>query len=174
MNILKSSALAAVAAVALTAEVPRPAPKILFSSPSSERLDTSKYKGKVVVLEFLLTTCEHCQKTARILDGLQKDLGPRGVQVLGIAANTGEPAVVEDFRTKYRISFPVGWGDRDSIHMYLQHSITKMMYFPQVVMIDRKGAIRAQFEGGHKIFEEARQASNLRAEIEMLLKEPAR
>jgi len=42
---------------------------------------------------------------------------------------------------------------------------------PQVVVIDRKGTIRAQYAGDDKFFERADQEKNFRDLIEPLLKE---
>ena len=170
MRIAHITTLAAVAASALVgAEVPRPAPKTVFPAPLGGTIDTAKFKGKVVAVEFLLTTCPHCQKTARILQSMRDELGPKGFEVVGVATNTGDPTVVEAFRRQFGVKFPVGWGDRDVVHAYLQHPVMLTMYMPQLVFIDRTGTIRSQYPGGHAFFEEATQVRNIRTEIEKLL-----
>jgi len=45
------------------------------------------------------------------------------------------------------------------------------MMMPQVVVIDRKGIIRAQLAGDDKFFAEAEQEKNFRGLLEPLLKE---
>ena len=65
--------------------VPRPATEFTFVEPSGQRTLLSSYKGKVVVIQFLMTWCEHCQRFSKLLTGLQKELGPKGVQMLGVA-----------------------------------------------------------------------------------------
>lgn len=162
--------LAALAVAPLfAADVPRPAPKTVFPAPSGGTIDVSKYKGKVVAVEFLLTTCPHCQKTARILQSVRDELGVKGFEVVGVATNTADPLVVEAFRREFGVKFPVGWGDREVVHGYLQHPVMLTMYMPQLVFIDRGGTIRSQYPGGHTFFEDAKQARNIRAEIEKLL-----
>ncbi len=151
------------------ADIPRPAPKAAFPAPAGQTIDVSRHAGKVIALEFLLTTCPHCQKTAQILQRMQDEYGSRGFQVLGVATNTDQPALVEQFRSQFGVKFPVGWGAREPVHAYLQHPVMLTMYMPQLVFIDRTGQIRAQYPGGHAFFDEMKQPANIRAEIERLL-----
>ena len=69
------------------AEVPRQSPEYALTLPGGQQELLSKYKGKVVVLEFLFTTCPHCQKSATIFSKLQQEYGPKGFQALGVAIN---------------------------------------------------------------------------------------
>jgi cytochrome oxidase Cu insertion factor (SCO1/SenC/PrrC family) len=98
-----------IGAVSLTgAEIPRQAPEYAFALPSGQQELLSKYKGKVIVLEFLLTTCPHCQNSCRILSKLNSELGPKGFQPLGVAINP--EADVNDFVKKFGVNFPIGKG----------------------------------------------------------------
>lgn len=169
MRLLSVAALAAISSIA--ADIPRPAPKTVFPAANGVSIDTSKYAGKVVAVEFLLTTCPHCQKTSTILQRMMDEYGTRGFQALGVATNTEVPTVVEDFRRQFGLKFPVGWGQRDTVHAYLQHPVMQTMYMPQLIFIDRKGVIRAYYPGGHNFFDDARQVQNMRDQIEALLKE---
>lgn len=171
MRLLSVAALAAFSLIA--ADVPRPAPKTVFQAANGVTIDTSKHAGKVIALEFLLTTCPHCQKTAQILQRMQDEYGSRGFQALGVATNTEVPTVVEDFRRQFGVKFPVGWGQRDVVHTYLQHSVMQTMYMPQLIFIDKKGMIRAYYPGGHNFYDDMRQVQNMRDQIEALLKESA-
>lgn len=170
MRLLSAAALAAFTLMA--ADVPRPAAKTVFPAPNGATIDTSKFAGKVIALEFLLTTCPHCQKTAAILQRMMDEYGTRGFQALGVATNTESPIVVEEFRKQFGVKFPVGWGQRDVVHAYLQHPVMQTMYMPQLVFIDKKGTIRAYYPGGNNFFDDMRQVQNMRNQIEALLKEP--
>ena len=74
-------------AALLAAQVPRPAPEFVIKLTSGQQLLLSQYRGKVVALEFLSTTCPHCQTCSALLDRLYKEYGPRGFQPLGVAFN---------------------------------------------------------------------------------------
>src|SRR5713101_10067751 len=47
----------------------------------------SRQKGKVVLLNFWATWCEACRQEYPDLVRLQKELGPRGLQVVGISTD---------------------------------------------------------------------------------------
>jgi thiol-disulfide isomerase/thioredoxin len=129
----------------------------------------SKYKGKVVILEFLLTTCPHCQQSAVSLSKIQRDYGPK-VQILGVAIN--ENPDITGFTRQYATSFPVGSNTRESALSFLQQSIMQPnFYVPQMAFIDRKGVIRAQY-GGTDSFMGASQDANIRGMVDRLLAEP--
>ena len=153
----------------IAAEVPRQSPEFAFTLPGGQHDLLSKYKGKVVVLEFLFTTCPHCQQSATTLSKLQTEYGPKGLQVLGVAINS-DPDIA-GFKRMYATTFPVGAATRDQAFVYLQQSImSPNFYVPQVVFIDRKGVIRAQY-GGTDPFLGAQQETNMRGMIERLLAE---
>ena len=164
------AALLVCAAVLPAAQVPRPAPEYAFTLQSGQQEQLSKHKGKVVVLEFLLTTCPHCQTSSRILADLNRQLGPKGFQPLGVAINP--EADVDAFTKQFGVNFPVGKASRESAMGFLQHSImAPTFYVPQMVFIDRKGVIRAQY-GGSDMFLTANEEANIRKLVESLLAEP--
>ena len=155
----------------MSADVPRPAPELTFPLPNGQKISLSSYKGKVVVVEILLTTCPHCQVASQLLDKLYKEYGPRGFQPLGIATNEMAQLYVPDYVKKYNLSFPVGYASRDTALAFLQHPVMLTMYVPQLVFIDRKGVIRGQYSGTDPFFQN--EEKNMRAMIESLLNEPA-
>ena len=127
----------------------------------------SSYKGKVVVLAFLSTTCPHCQRFVPTLSSAEREFGPKGVQVLGAAFNEMANMYLPDFVKQYRPEFPFGWAMRDPVLEFLQHSAMFQLYVPIVVGIDRQGVIREQYTGDSAFFEN--EQGNLRAMIERLL-----
>ncbi len=152
------------------ADVPRPAPEYALTLPGGQQELLSKYKGKVVLMEFLFTTCPHCQKSAGVISKLQQEYGPKGFQALGVAINPNPDLAA--FNTLYATGFPVGAGTRDSAFQFLQHSImAPNFYVPQMVFIDKKGVIRGQY-GGNDLFLGDQQEANIRGLIEKLLAEP--
>jgi cytochrome oxidase Cu insertion factor (SCO1/SenC/PrrC family) len=157
--------------LALTgAEIPRQSPEYALTLPGGQQELLSKYKGKVVALEFLFTTCPHCQKSATILSKLQREYGAKGFQALGVAINPTPD--LTGFARQYATAFPVGAGTRDSAYSYLQQSImSQNFYVPQMVFIDRKGVIRGQYSGTDSFLGDQQEA-NMRAMIDRLLAEP--
>ena len=156
---------------AFAGTVPRKAGEFIVQLPEGGRKLLSDYRGKVVVLEFLFTTCPHCQHSAQTLTRLQREYGPRGLQVLGVAFNQMSKMLVPDFVRDYKVGFPVGYSEREPVLAFLQHSEQEALHVPQLVFVDRKGMVRAQSlpRGDSQTGVEA----NMRKQIEQLLAEPA-
>jgi peroxiredoxin len=150
------------------AVIPRPSPEYTIQLPNGKKVQLSQYSGKVVAFEFILTTCEHCQRTAQIMQRLQKEFGPQGFQALGAAINEGASAAVPDFVRVLKLDFPVGVGSRDEAVEYLQHPIMTRMIMPQIVLIDRQRQIQVQLPGNHPLMLKDEEA-NLRSFIKQLL-----
>jgi peroxiredoxin len=153
------------------AQVPRPAPEYALTLPNGQQELLSKYKGKVVMLAFILTTCPHCQNTAKLVSRLKNEYGPKGFQPLMVAINPDGD--INGFVQQQQVNFPVGKGSRESAYAFLQQSImAPSFYVPQVTFIDRKGVIRAQY-GGSDGFMTSNEEANMRGMIEQLLNEGA-
>jgi peroxiredoxin len=153
------------------ADIPRPVPATTFRTPDGGQIDLSKYKGKVIALEFLLTTCPHCQRCSSTMQKLYRELGDRGFQPVGVATNEMAHMLIGDYVKKLGLTYPIGFTAYDVAVQWLQHPAMLTMYMPQLVLIDRKGMIRAQFPGEAEFYKD--EESNMRKEVEALLKEPA-
>ncbi|MBZ5594057.1 MAG: TlpA family protein disulfide reductase [Acidobacteriia bacterium] len=160
------------AGLVVAADIPRPSPDFVINLNDGSQLHLSQYRGKVVVLAFILTYCPHCQFTAQTLSGLQKEYGPQGIQVVASAIDPMASMKVPDFIKQFQPGYPVGSNEHDAAVTYLQHPVMFRMMMPQLVFIDRKGTIRAQYAGDdEKFFDKATQEKNIREVIEPLLKE---
>jgi cytochrome oxidase Cu insertion factor (SCO1/SenC/PrrC family) len=159
--------------VIAAAQIPRPAPDLTINLNGGKRLQLSAYKGKPVVLAFILTTCSHCQFTTGVLSKLQAEYGPRGLQVLESTIEQGGEAFVPRFMQTFNPPFPVGFNDYTVAQDFTQHSPAKVMSMPLVIFIDRQGNIVAQNEGSDPEMAQGVQEQHLRAEIEKLLKPAA-
>jgi peroxiredoxin len=137
-----------VSSLLATALVPRKSPELKFLDPSGKETRLSSFKGKVVVIEFLLANCPHCQRVARTINKLYSELGPRGFQPIGIVFDNGiSGPVVTNFVHDFKITFPVGYTSSDKVDIYLGRAATERFQVPQMVVIDRAGVIRAQSPG---------------------------
>lgn len=152
-------------------EVPRQAPEFVLTYPGGKQQLLSSFKGKVVVLSFIQTTCPHCQRESQLLSKLYTELGPKGFQPLAIAVNPMAVMLVPDFVRDYHVNFPVGASEANPALQFMHINPSDRWVVPQVCVIDRKGVIRAQtpFNGDEKLQNEA----HLRTLIDSLLKEPA-
>ncbi len=140
------------AAIALTAaflfaadtNTVRKAPELAFTLPEQGQKLLSQYRGKVIALEFISTTCPHCQAASRLMTKLQEEYGSRGFQALDVAINTTDDQVVEAFSRNFQVGFPVGYAPQDQMMAFMGFSMADRTVVPQLILIDRKGFIHYQ------------------------------
>lgn len=120
----------------------RKAPELSFEVPGKGQQLLSQYKGKVVALEFIFTTCPHCQAASRVMTKLQTEYGPRGLQVVDIAINPNADLLVENFAKDFQVNFPVGWTNQAAMQSFMGFDARYVV--PQLALIDRKGFIHYQ------------------------------
>lgn len=156
---MRFATLTALVAVTLPAfaampPVPRPAKELVITEPSGKQTLLTSYKGKVVYIQFLFTTCPHCQHLSTVLTKVMQDLGPKGLQVVGVGFDNPSgapdgapptPAMIANY-TKQFAGFPVGFAPRDTVTGYLGISVLDRFVVPQIVIVDRKGMVRVQSE----------------------------
>jgi thiol-disulfide isomerase/thioredoxin len=147
---------------------PRRAPDLAIHRIGQPDLRLSDYKGKVVLLAFLNTGCTHCQHFAQELGGLQKDYGPKGVQVLAVVFDTGAKDGLAAFREKYVRGFPIGYSDEATVLSWLQQRPEDGYFVPIVAFIDRRGAITSQHLGDDNLFQDPE--ANIRRQLDRMLK----
>jgi peroxiredoxin len=151
---------------ALGADLPRKAPDFTIHMVDGKPLTLGQYKGRVVILAFILTSCTHCQAAVRVLSKLQNEYGPRGLQVLASAIEQDSQNHVRLFVRNFAPPFPVGYNTGAEAGNVLQPT-GKLPLMPLLGVIDRQGGLRAQHEGEEPFFNDLEQ--NLRKEIESLL-----
>lgn len=168
---LSALAILSVVAAAVAANLPRQSHELAIGLNDGKKVLLSQYKGKVVAVCFILTTCPHCQKTIGFLAKAQKDFGPRGFQVLASAIEPDAAAHVTEFIKQFNTPFPVGSNDRMIAVDWMQHPTMLIPHMPMLAFVDKQGNVRAQFEGDDEKFFDDRQEQNLRNQIEALLKD---
>jgi peroxiredoxin len=173
MRLIRGAALALAATLAVAAQEPpivRPSPEFKIRFVDGTQNTLSSYRGKVVALLFVHTTCPHCQHASEVFSRLYTEYGSRGFQPIDVAFNTMANLYVRDFVKDHNVNYPVGFDSPENVMNYLGFSIMDRYVVPQVVWIDRKGNIRSQTPpmGEDKLLQE----SYWRNMIETLTKEP--
>jgi thiol-disulfide isomerase/thioredoxin len=183
VNFLTLLVISAISLSAGDANEPRKAPELAFNLPGQGQKLLSQYRGKVVAIEFIMTTCPHCQAAAKEMTKFQNEYAARGLQVIDLAINAYDnggtdataPGLVQSFAAEHGAGFPVGWVKRDSMMSFMGFSIMDRMVVPQLVLIDRKGYIHYQTPAGSgPEWEALMNEPAVRAHIEELLALPAK
>jgi peroxiredoxin len=169
MKLRMAGALLVMSIAGNGAMLPRPATDFAINLPGNKQIHISQYKGKTVVLAFILTYCTHCQSAIRALGNVQNEFGARGVQVLATATEDTAAAALPEFLRKFAPPFPVGFNKAGDFMSFMQHSPMLVPYMPALMFIDKDGIIRAQYEGRDPFLNEAATETNIRAKLEELL-----
>lgn len=136
-------AFLAISLVAADTNTVRKAPEFAFTIPGQGQKLLSQYRGKVVALEFIFTTCPHCQAASKVMSKFQEEYGPRGLQVIDVAVNPNADLLVDNFAKDFHVNFPVGWALQPQAASFMGFS-SAYFVVPQLALIDRKGYIRYQ------------------------------
>lgn len=147
--------------------VPRPAPDFAFTVPAQGRRSLSDFHGKVVAVAFIYTTCAPCEATVQTMGKLQQEFGNQGFQAIAVAFNPNAEVLMDDFVKSQRVTFPLGWTTGNDVTEFLGYSPPDRFVVPQIVLIDRSGAIR--FETQAQGEDALRSESVLRQKIGELL-----
>jgi len=134
--------------------------------------DLADYRGKIVVLDIIQTSCPHCAAFAETLQKVHRKYGDK-VAVLTIANPPDTQATVARFSAGHKISTPILFDCGQVSVSYLkvtpQHPTIDV---PYLFLIDGQGMIRKDFgyeKETHDIFE----GEDLYVEIDRLLGEAA-
>jgi peroxiredoxin len=150
------------------AVTPHKSPEFVITMPDGSQKLLSSYRGKVVVLALMFTTCPHCQKTAGILAKVQTEYAAKGVQVLGATFDDGAKLRVSEFNRSLGLNFPCGTSDSPHVTEYIGLAPGQPFFVPILVFIDKAGMIRSQYIGDERFLQD--QEVNIRAEIDKYLK----
>jgi hypothetical protein len=135
--------------------------------PDGSQTSLGKYRGKVVMLALLDTQCPHCQAFAdKELSVIQKDYGPKGVQVLAVVFDDGAKSRMASFKEKFVHGFPIGYSDERPVLAWLKQPAGQGFLIPIIAFISRNGAIQGQYFGDDIFFERA--DANIRKKLDVM------
>lgn len=169
MRALTLAAFVLAAGSLWAAQIPRQSPDFAVQLANGKQIKVSDYRGKVLCLTFILTTCPHCQKATQLWDTIYPQLAPKGFAVVEAALN--ENPDVAAFVAQFKVPFPVGTAGVLPALDYIQWPRDKRPLVPFLVFIDRQGVIRAQYTGVDEAFFDNQQEQHMRDEAEKLLNE---
>jgi peroxiredoxin len=116
------------------------APGFTLTDINGKSVSLSDFRGKVVILDFWATWCPPCKQEIPDFISLQKEYGPRGLQVVGIALD--EPGKVQTFARQNGMNYPVLLGTQDIASKY-----GGIRGIPTTFVIDKTGKLVNKFEG---------------------------
>src|SRR5438552_12248380 len=129
----------------LAADGPRRAPGFALADTKTKIHDLYDYRGKIVLLEFMQTTCPHCAAFATILNEVQQKYGDR-VAILAVA-NSGHDNQnsVAQYIAGHKVRYPVLFDAGQMAYSYFR---SQSFDNPHIYLIAGAGMIRSDFGYG--------------------------
>jgi thiol-disulfide isomerase/thioredoxin len=149
MRLISMTALSlALATAGFTAmDEGKPSPPLTIHQLNGSTIDLSQYKGKVVALAFIDTTCPHCQHLTQLLNTISKQYTGKPVQFVACAFNDQAQQLLPQFIQQFQPNFPVGYCSRQAVLTYLSYPVLQPLYVPHMVFLDKRGIVRGDYLG---------------------------
>jgi peroxiredoxin len=124
---------------------PGPAPEFSLKDLGGRTVALSSLKGKIVVIDFWAMWCQACKEAFGNLNTIQKDLGDKGVVVVGVNLEKANPQKVAAFVKKAGIGYSVLLDPETSTA-----KLYNVKGVPSLVVIDKNQDLVKMFRGLNK------------------------
>ena len=138
--------------------VHKQAPHFVRRDLKGRSISLAQLRGKVVLLNFWATWCGPCVTEMPEFMAWQRQYAAQGLQVVGISMDDSA-AAAQKFVNKLKIDYPVAMGDPALGKRY-----GGVLGLPLSFVIDRKGEVRAAYQGIYNL-------KGMQAQLQALLAE---
>jgi peroxiredoxin len=141
----------------------RRAPGFSLADSKFQQHDPQDYKGKVLIVEFMQTTCSICMRLTDSLIRMKAKYGDK-IGILSITTLPDNYQTADKFAAEHKVPWPILFDSGQVMMSYLKVTpVNPKVNFPHLFIIDGNGTIRDDFEG-------ADDPAAISAEIDKLLK----
>jgi len=116
-----------------------PAPDFTLDSLDGKAVTLSGYHGQAVLLNFWATWCGPCKIEMPWFIELQKEYGPQGLQIVGVAMDDASKDEIDKFAKEMGVNYPILIGKEAVGQRYGGVNVLPTTFF-----IDRDGKIVAR------------------------------
>ena len=124
----------------------RRAPGFSLPESATKQHDPQDYRGKILLIDFMQVTCEHCIKFSAILEQAKARFGDK-IAVLSIVNPPSDLKGVAEYIAKHKIKSPILFDCGQVAYSYLKPT-SNSIAIPHVFLIDAEGMIRNDFGYG--------------------------
>jgi len=115
------------------------APDFSITSDSGRTITVHDFGGKLLLLNFWASWCAPCVEEIPSLNQLSRQLGPKGLVVLGVTVDKDEKAL-QSFLKRSPLSFPIARDPDQDINLRYGTSL-----FPESYLIGSNGKVIEKF-----------------------------
>lgn len=112
------------------------APDFTLKSLDGKDVHLSDFKGKAVLLNFWATYCQPCKIEMPWFAELNKQYGPQGLEIVGVAMDDVGNDAIRKYATELGVNYPILVGKESVADLY-----GGMQFLPTTFYIDRQGKI---------------------------------
>ncbi len=137
----------------------RRAPGFSLADSHYQQHDPQDYRGKILLIDIMTTTCPVCAQLADVLVGIKQKYGDK-VAIISILTVPDNYQTGDRFAAGHKITWPLVYDSGQVIASYLKVTpANPTIHFPHVFIIDGTGWIQSDFD----------ETEGLSAEIDKLL-----
>ncbi len=114
----------------------KPAPDFTLETPDGKNVSLSNYRGQAVMLNYWATWCAPCKIEMPWFVELQKEYGPQGLQILGVAMDDSSKEDIQKFAKDMGVNYTILIG-REAVGQ----AYGGVDVLPTTFFIDRDGNI---------------------------------
>ncbi len=141
----------------------RRAPGFSLADSKFAQHDPQDYRGKVLIVDFIQTTCDICLHLTQNLVDVQQKYGDK-IGILSLTTLPDNFDKVNAYAKEHHVSWPILFDSGQVMASYLKVTPTNpTVHFPHLFIIDKGGIIRDDYEGAVAV-------NDVSSEIEKLLK----
>jgi peroxiredoxin len=140
-----------------------PAPRFSGEAVSGPAVDTSAYRGKVLVVNWWGSWCAPCRTEAATLEEVYATSKSRGVQFVGVNIKDSRDRAAA-FERSYGVTYPSVYDEAGRVALDFRK--TPPVSQPATLLVDRQGRVAT-------IFRKAVLYSELKDAVDQLVAEPA-
>jgi peroxiredoxin len=118
----------------------QPAPDFTLHSLDGKTVHLSDFRGKAVLLNFWATWCEPCKIEMPWFVALQKQYGPEGLQIVGIAMDDASTDDIAKFAKDLGVNYLI-LADKESAREAVGNQYGGVQFLPETFYIGRDGKV---------------------------------
>jgi peroxiredoxin len=148
MRLLLAALLCAGSLVASGEHSGRRAPGFALMDSAFNYHDLQDYRGRIVIIDFMSTTCPHCGTFSRTLERVKAKYGDRVAVLSVVTSPPDNQNTVTRYAAAHKVTSPIVFDSGQMAASYFRitpKSGSASLSLPHVFVIDQQGTIRHDF-----------------------------